>query len=42
MSREEYLQLARMDKVCDMMLTLPGDKITKLKELIREVYQGEK
>lgn len=40
-SREEYLELARMDEVFNIMFALPDDKIARLKELIREVYQGE-
>ena len=40
-TREEYLELARMDEVFDMMFALPDDKVERLKELIREVFQGE-
>ena len=40
-TRVEYLELARMDEVFDMLFALPDDKVERLKELIREVFQGE-
>ncbi|MBR1576847.1 MAG: hypothetical protein IJ654_10445 [Bacteroidales bacterium] len=39
-TRVEYLELARMDEVFDMLFALPDDKVERLKELIREVFQG--
>lgn len=40
-TKQQYTQLARMDEVMDMMFGLPDDKLSRLKQIIRDVYKGE-